>query len=95
MRAAASRKPSNGDPISYQLKRPWPDGRTHWVLEPVAFLLARRLGLGTIFGRGIVDLTRGHAQNTPDSNALQIFLRKNATPMSSAPRRLRRSHERT
>jgi len=27
--------------ISYQLKRPWPDGRTHLVLEPVAFL--RRL----------------------------------------------------
>jgi hypothetical protein len=27
--------------ISYRLKRPWPDGRTHLVLEPVAFL--RRL----------------------------------------------------
>ncbi len=27
--------------ISYKLKRPWPDGRTHLVLEPVAFL--RRL----------------------------------------------------
>ncbi len=27
--------------ISYQLKRPWPDGPTHLVLEPVAFL--RRL----------------------------------------------------
>jgi hypothetical protein len=27
--------------ISYQLKRPWPDGRTHLVLEPVAFF--RRL----------------------------------------------------
>lgn len=24
--------------ISYQLKRPWPDGRIHLVLEPVAFL---------------------------------------------------------
>jgi hypothetical protein len=24
--------------ISYRLKRPWPDGRTHLVLEPVAFL---------------------------------------------------------
>ncbi|MEO6773083.1 MAG: transposase [Kofleriaceae bacterium] len=27
--------------ISYKLKRPWPDGRTHLVMEPVAFL--RRL----------------------------------------------------
>jgi hypothetical protein len=27
--------------ISYRLKRPWPDGRTHLILEPVAFL--RRL----------------------------------------------------
>ena len=27
--------------IAYQLKRPWPDGRTHLVLAPVAFL--RRL----------------------------------------------------
>jgi hypothetical protein len=27
--------------ISYKLKRPWPDGRTHLVSEPVAFL--RRL----------------------------------------------------
>jgi len=27
--------------ISYKLKRPWPDGRTHLVAEPVAFL--RRL----------------------------------------------------
>jgi hypothetical protein len=27
--------------VSYQLKRPWPDGRTHLVLEPVTFL--RRL----------------------------------------------------
>jgi len=27
--------------IAYKLKRPWPDGRTHLVLEPVAFL--RRL----------------------------------------------------
>ena len=27
--------------VSYKLKRPWPDGRTHLVLEPVAFL--RRL----------------------------------------------------
>ena len=24
--------------ISYKLKRPWPDGRTHLVMEPVAFL---------------------------------------------------------
>lgn len=24
--------------ISYRLKRPWPDGRTHLVLEPVAFM---------------------------------------------------------
>ena len=24
--------------IAYRLKRPWPDGRTHLVLEPVAFL---------------------------------------------------------
>jgi len=27
--------------VSYKRKRPWPDGRTHLVLEPVAFL--RRL----------------------------------------------------
>ena len=27
--------------IAYRLKRPWPDGRTELVLEPVAFL--RRL----------------------------------------------------
>ena len=31
--------------IAYRLKRPWPDGRTHLVLPPVAFL--RRL-CGTI-----------------------------------------------
>ena len=31
----------NDGRISYKLKRPWPDGRTHLVLEPVAFL--RRL----------------------------------------------------
>ena len=32
---------TSGGRISYRLKRPWPDGRTHLVLEPVAFL--RRL----------------------------------------------------
>jgi hypothetical protein len=37
--------------ISYKLKRPWPDGRTHLVMEPVAFL--RRLV-------GIIPLPRRH-----------------------------------
>jgi hypothetical protein len=30
--------------ISYKLKRPWPDGRTHLVAEPVPFL-RRRIGI--------------------------------------------------
>jgi hypothetical protein len=37
--------------ISYRLKRPWPDGRTHLVLEPVAFL--RRL-VGIIHRLGAI-----------------------------------------
>jgi hypothetical protein len=32
---------TDGGRVSYKLKRPWPDGRTHLVMEPVAFL--RRL----------------------------------------------------
>ena len=36
--------------ISYKLKRPWPDGRTHVVSEPVAFL--RRVGSS----RRLVDI---------------------------------------
>ena len=37
--------------ISYKLKRPWPDGRTHLVSEPVALL--RRL-IGIIPGRDAI-----------------------------------------
>jgi len=43
------RLPGPDGRISYQLKRPWPDGRTHLVLEPVAFL--RRL-IGSSRRRG-------------------------------------------
>src|SRR5262249_31288000 len=40
---------TDDDRISYRLKRPWRDGRTHLVLEPVAFL--RRLN-GLILEKG-------------------------------------------
>jgi hypothetical protein len=42
--------------ISYKLKRPWPDGRTHLIMEPVAFL--RRLV-------GIIPPPRRHLVRYP------------------------------
>jgi hypothetical protein len=63
--------------ISYQLKRPWPDGRTHLVLEPVAFL-RRLVCIIAIFAGG--DL--GH-----DADGVRARL---ASPISADPDESRR-----